>query len=272
MEASAVPAAAMTETALTENERWYQALTARWARRLLRGERAGVVHAAGPDVAFAERVLGLRPGMRVLDLACGWGRTSIELARRGYEVIALDLSPDLLAIGRARAEAADVAVAFVEGTARSLADLSRFDAVCAFYDDCLVAYAEEADNRAAIARVARALRPGGRLLFGTTDCPPLLPPEQRCVRREDGETIEETIRFDTASRTGTSERLHRLAGGHVERYRRVRRHHSLDEVTVLLAEAKLELVGAWNSYDEALPFGSRPEGMVVAAKLGKDTR
>jgi SAM-dependent methyltransferase len=265
MEAAAAEAVATMRPALTDNERWYLALTARWARRLARGEAAGVAHAAGPDVDFAERVLGLWPGMRVLDLACGWGRTSLELARRGYVVSALDLSPDLLALGRSQAEAQGVSVEFVEGTARNLPDLGRFDAVCAFYDDCLVSYADEADNRAAIARISRALRPGGRLLFGTTDCAPLLPAVQRSVRTEDGETVEETISFDAASRTGTSERLHRLLDGRRERYRRVRRHYTLAEVAELLAESGLLSQGAWNAYDAALPFGSRPEGMVVAA-------
>lgn len=264
MEASAATAAA-TSTTYTENERWYRALTARWALLLARGEPAGVGHAPGPDVDFAERALGLQPGMRVLDLACGWGRTSIELARRGYRVTALDLSPELLMLGRARAANAGLVLEFIETTARNLPEIGPFDAVCAFYDDCLLSYEDESDNRAAIGRVAGALRPGGRLLFGTTDCPSELPPFQRTARQTDDELVEESITFDSATRIGVSERLHRLADGRVERYRRVRRHHTLAEIATMLAGAGLDLTGAWNGYDESLPYGSRSEGMVLAA-------
>jgi len=59
-----------------------------------------VTHAPGPDIDFAEAVLGLRPGMRVLDLACGWGRTTLELRRRGYTVTGFDISPDLIGLAR----------------------------------------------------------------------------------------------------------------------------------------------------------------------------
>jgi len=211
-------------------------------------------------------VLGLRTGLRVLDLAAGWGRTSVELARRGYDVTAFDLSPDLVALGRERAAAAGLAVAFVQGSVRRLPDLGRFDAVCAFYDDCLLSGETEAENLAALQRVAAALRPGGALLFGTTDCPPVLPPCQAATRRENDETIEETITFDAATGTGTSVRMHRHADGRVERFVRRRRHYCLDEAAALLARADLRLAGAWCAYDEALPYGARSEGMVLAAR------
>lgn len=215
---------------------------------------------------FAERVLGLAPPARVLDLAAGWGRTSMELLRRGYDVVAFDLSPDLVALGEERAAALGLPLRFVQGSVRCLPDLGRFDAVCAFYDDCLLSGESHAENLKALSRVAAALRPGGGLLFGTTDCARILPSLQRSTRRDGEETIEETIRFDAATCIGTSVRVHRHDDGCVERYVRRRRHYSLEESRSLLAAAGLKLTGAWCAYDSALPYGARPEGMVLAPR------
>jgi len=225
-----------------------------------------VSHAPAPDIDFAECVLGLQSGMRILDLAAGWGRTSLELARRGFDVTAFDLSPDLIALGRERAAAASLALSFVQGSVRLLPDLGSFHAVCAFYDDCLLSGETEAENLAALQAVAAALRPGGRLLRGTTDCPPTLPPVQTATRREGGETIEETITFDAETCLGTSRRVHRHDDGRVERFVRRRRHYRPDETAALLAQAGLRLTGVWCAYDEALPYGAHAEGMVLAAR------
>jgi SAM-dependent methyltransferase len=268
MEVQAVLVALDKLPQLNSNEEWYLALTAIWARRLRAGSSAGPDHDPAPDVAFAERVLGLCPGMRVLDLATGWGRTAMELARRGYRVTAFDLSPELLAIGRERAAIEGLEVSFACGTARLLPDMGTFDAVCAFYDDCLLSFEDEADNRAALLAVARSLRPGGRLLFGTTDCPLLLPAHQFARRLEGGLEIEETIDFDRVGRVGVSERRHLYADGHSATFRRVRRHRTLNEATTLLADAGMRVCDAWAAYDEALPYGCRPEGMVIAAVRG----
>lgn len=247
---------------ITDNERWYLALTALWAWRIRRG-RDGVHRPAVPDVRFAAEVLGLRPGARVLDMACAWGRTTLELARQGFRPIGFDLSPELLAIARERAAAEGIAIPFVRGTVRRLPDLGRFDAVTALYDDSVLSFEDEADNLAALCGVARLLRPGGRFLFGTTDCALIIPPFQRAEREEAVQRIVEEIAFDTARRIGVSVRVHSHPDGRTRTFHRVRRHYAVAEVGSLLAQAGLRLERAWCGYDHALPYGSRDEGMVV---------
>jgi 2-polyprenyl-3-methyl-5-hydroxy-6-metoxy-1,4-benzoquinol methylase len=57
-----------------------------------------------PEIRYVLATATPRPGMRVLDLGCGAGWLSLEMARRGAHVTALDISPTNLALGRYMAE------------------------------------------------------------------------------------------------------------------------------------------------------------------------
>lgn len=64
--------------------------------------------------------VGVAPGLRVLDVACGTGNAALPAARAGATVTALDLVPELLAAGRRKAEAEGLELEWVEGDAEEL--------------------------------------------------------------------------------------------------------------------------------------------------------
>ena len=92
------------------------------------GQRA--MWAAGDYAALSEHIkdvgvlvvgrVGVASGMDVLDVACGAGNAALPAAQAGATVTALDLVPDLLEAGRARAAGADVEIEWVEGDAEQL--------------------------------------------------------------------------------------------------------------------------------------------------------
>ncbi len=97
-------------------------------------------------------------------MACGAGRHSIELARRGYKVVGFDLSPALLRAARAAAKEAKVRVSFAQGDMRSLPYRDEFDAVINMFSS--FGYFDHADeDRKSLAGVARSLRRRGKLLM-----------------------------------------------------------------------------------------------------------
>ncbi|HEU4944195.1 MAG TPA: methyltransferase domain-containing protein, partial [Solirubrobacterales bacterium] len=83
----------------------------------------------GAEVDRALAMLGAQGGERVLDMACGTGRHSLELARRGHEVVGVDISPDLLAIAEADAEAESLSASFLAVDLRELDFSEGFDLV-----------------------------------------------------------------------------------------------------------------------------------------------
>ena len=127
---------------------------------------AGQMPRTGAQVEFAIQALRLAPGARVLDIACGVGRHSIELARRGYQVTGLDLSATLLDLAARRAERAGVEVNWVRADMRAIPFTQEFDAAFNIFSSW--GYLEsEAEDQKVLAAVARALKPGGAFLLET---------------------------------------------------------------------------------------------------------
>jgi SAM-dependent methyltransferase len=102
----------------------------------------------------------LRPPALVADLGCGAGRASIALARLGFRVLAVDLSPPTLRwVARA---ARDEALPILAMRAH-LCNL-RCDAALLLFST-LGMIRTRAARRVALAEAARAVRPGGRLIL-----------------------------------------------------------------------------------------------------------
>jgi SAM-dependent methyltransferase len=102
-------------------------------------------------------------GRRVLDVACGTGKSFVPLVERGYDVSACDLSPGMLAVARRRLP--DPARAFVADM-RALPPSGEFDLVTCL-DDSVNYLLEPRDLEAALASMRATLRPGGLLIFDT---------------------------------------------------------------------------------------------------------
>jgi ubiquinone/menaquinone biosynthesis C-methylase UbiE len=117
------------------------------------------------DDSAALALLDLLPdlnGRHVLDLACGHGRLSRELARRGARVVGVDISAVLLEQARARESDEPLGITYfrADATSSRLLDDERFDLVT-----CHFGLADIDDLRGAVANVARLLVPGGLLVF-----------------------------------------------------------------------------------------------------------
>jgi SAM-dependent methyltransferase len=137
-----------------------QAVKARARAMWAAGDFPRVARETVPQVGPAlVAAAGVRTGQRVLDVAAGSGATAIPAALAGGDVVASDLTPELLAAGRSAAIAMGVALEWVEADAEALpfADAS-FDTVLSSFG------AMFAWNHQAVAdELVRVTRPGGTI-------------------------------------------------------------------------------------------------------------
>ena len=131
------------------------------------------------ESSFVEHVLGLTRGSKVLDVPCGAGRWSVQLAAMGYNVTGVDFSRELL--GMAEKAAADrlqwdpgaprtgvnggLRVAWEHGDMRRLPWEAEFDAALCVWNS--FGYFDDDGNAEFLRAVSRALKPGGRFLLDT---------------------------------------------------------------------------------------------------------
>ena len=100
------------------------------------------------------------PPLRIVEFGCGVGWLSLFLARRGYTIVGVDISPDAIATALAQREAQQVGTAeFVVADYEDFAAAEKFD--CALFYDSLH-HAE--DERAAVRCAHRSLRAGGLMI------------------------------------------------------------------------------------------------------------
>ncbi|OIQ86202.1 ubiquinone/menaquinone biosynthesis C-methyltransferase UbiE [mine drainage metagenome] len=155
------------------------------------------------DVDTVWRALQPQPGQHVLDLACGAGRLAAPLAARGLCVHGVDASAGMLA--RARARCGD-------RVALRQLDMRELDARCA-YDHAFnwftsLTYFDDAVIQDVLARVARALRPGGRFAIDLPQRDAVAARFRPCVAVErEGHLMIDLCRFDTVRGRVDTERV-----------------------------------------------------------------
>ena len=99
-------------------------------------------------------------GNRLLDVACGTGKSFVPMLERGYELTACDISPAMVEEARLKAPGADIVVADM----RRLPWAGAFDLITCL-DDAVNYLLTEEDLHAAMASMGRALAPDGILVF-----------------------------------------------------------------------------------------------------------
>jgi SAM-dependent methyltransferase len=235
---------------LDVDPRWYDGFfEGEWLDFLAR-ERDGERTAA--EVDFIVDKLALEPRAPVLDLACGHGRHSLELARRGFRVTGVDLSPRSLELAREAAASEGLEVDFVQSDMREIDFDAEFDGAINLFT--AFGYFESDDeDRDVVRRIARALRPGGGFLIDTLNALGLAKRYQprRWEHAAEGVIMLDDHEWDVlAGRNRASWTFIKPDGSRSE-LRHIVRTYAPWELAALIASAGLAVEAGWGDFEGA---------------------
>lgn len=114
------------------------------------------------QVDFLIEKLGLRGDEKILDLACGFGRHSLELARRGFDVIGVDITPDYIKYASHMAEKEKLNARFICSDIRDVCFENKFDVVLNMADGAVGYLENNEENLKIFSVISKALKTGGK--------------------------------------------------------------------------------------------------------------
>lgn len=199
---------------------------------------------------------GLAPDT-ILDVACGTASSTIPFAKRGYRMVGVDRSRDMLAIAKAKAAASGLEIEFAQQDMRhlepaKLKTAKAFDLVICLYDS-LNYITDPRELEAALPGFLAAVRPGGLFVFDVNAARRLsLMTETSLFLEGPGWSFIERNEYDPASYMWRIEvtGFLRSRGNLYRRFREVHRERSYSEkeMRAMLKRAGFETLAAYSAF------------------------
>ncbi len=110
------------------------------------------------EVDYIINLLKLTGEEKILDLGCGWGRHSIEFAKRGYTVVGIDITKDFINRAIAESYKLDLDIKFHVGNSLDINYTNEFDVVLNLYDGCIGYFENEELNLKFFEKISNSLK------------------------------------------------------------------------------------------------------------------
>ncbi|NPV61871.1 MAG: class I SAM-dependent methyltransferase [Methanotrichaceae archaeon] len=121
------------------------------------------------EVDFLLEELSLQPGSSILDIGCGTGRHSIELAKRGYTVTGLDLSSEMLSRAADAARSAGVNVNWIRSDATQFSLPGKYDGAICLCEGAFGLLGQRDDSidqpLSILCNISRSLKPQAKMVL-----------------------------------------------------------------------------------------------------------
>ena len=141
------------------NEDGYQMYQKNWTLDI---QNMSWVEDINRQVDFLIKQLHLKGTEKILDLACGFGRHSLEFARRGYDVTGIDITPAYIDYANEQAKKENLNAKFICQDIRTITFDKEFDVVLNMADGAIGYLEDDGENHKIFSVIAKALKNGGK--------------------------------------------------------------------------------------------------------------
>lgn len=145
-------------------KQWYEELFQNFAEKY---EKEVFTQGTTGEVDFIEKEIGFDRRKEVLDIGCGTGRHSIELAKRGYTVTGLDLSESQLKRAREKANESGLNIDFIMDDARYFRLDKKFDLIIMICEGGFALMETDEMNFEILKNAHKSLKGRGKFIFTT---------------------------------------------------------------------------------------------------------
>ena len=216
------------------------------------------------QVATIGKLVGVGPGIRVLDCPCGHGRIANRLARLGAEVVGVDANERFLEVARQAGTSVDYRL----GDMRRLEFDGEFDLLVNVFTS--FGYFDDDTDRKVLAGFRRALKPGGRLVMDHQNSHRILSliaalgGESVAMTEKGDDLLIDRNHYDAVSGRTVTERIS-VRGGKVRRYPFSVRVFTPAELTSWLEHAGFKEVAVFDQEGEPFTLAARRMWVVASA-------
>jgi len=145
-------------------KQWYEELFENYG---LKYDNESYTQGTIGECDFIEKEIDYNKNIRILDIGCGTGRHSIELTKRGYTLVGIDLSESLLRRAKEKAQEAGVTIDFQTQDARNLSFDGEFDLAIMLCEGGFSLMETDEMNFEILKNATKALKSKGKLIFTT---------------------------------------------------------------------------------------------------------
>lgn len=250
-------------------KQWYEELFENYANSY---ENEVFTKGTIAEVNFLEQELNENKQAIILDVGCGTGRHSIELAKRGYRPKGVDLSTNMLQKAKDKAEAAGVKIDFEQADARNLPFYNQFDMVIMLCEGGFSLMETDEMNFEILKNCSKALKKGGTFIFTCLNALfPVYNSIQDFLNENDGTERNQGNTFDPMTLRDSSNYEHTDDSGNVKWLKCSERFYMPTEIKWYLKTlgfSKIEIFGCnVGEYSRNVPLSKDNFEMLVVAQL-----
>ena len=143
---------------------WYESLFDNFGRTY---DTEGFTQGTSAECDFIENEIKHDTSLRILDIGCGTGRHTLELTKRGYQVVGIDLSDSMLARAREKSAELGIPIDVRKADARDLSFANEFDLVIMLCEGAFPLMESDTMNFEILKNASKALSAGGKFIFTT---------------------------------------------------------------------------------------------------------